>query len=422
MRQKRLQKYVKKYFAKHPEVKLVTVTGSIGKTQAKIAIATILAQRYRVRLFHGNRGTNFSTPLAILGIDYPGDIKGFGAWHKVFKAARQRIKQPQDVDVIVQELNATAPGSLMAYADYITPDIAVVTAVSESNIEAFHSLDAIAQEQISIGTISRSLLVNRDDIDSSFAKYLTNPNMNTYGLEGSAEYRFEEADFSVESGYSGVFIAPDWSKTVSINAHVYDSFMLRQIIAACTVGVKLGMSPQEIVQGVDVIAPLSGHVNKLQGVEDGIILDDTANTSPLGARTALQALYQIPSPQKVAVLGSMRKLGAFAQTAHHEIGELCDPGQLAWVITVGDEANRWLAPVARGKGCQVKECANALEAGAFAHRVVEQGSVALFNGHEDDILEEGVKVILHATADEDKLVRQSPDDLARKADAFSQYT
>ena len=68
-RQRRLEKYVKKYFQKHPEVKVVAVTGSIGKTYTKIAIVTILNQRYRVRLFHGNRGTNFTTPMAILGID-----------------------------------------------------------------------------------------------------------------------------------------------------------------------------------------------------------------------------------------------------------------------------------------------------------------------------------------------------------------
>ena len=100
---------------------------------------------------------------------------------------------------------------------------------------------------------------------------------------------------------------------------------------------------------------------------------------------------------------------------------LCDPAQLAWVITVGDEANRWLAPAARGRGCQVKECANVLDAGAFAHRVAEQGSVVLFNGHEEDILEEGLKVVLRRTGDSDKLVRQSQADLQEKAGVFSRF-
>lgn len=422
MRRKRLQKYVKRYFEKYPAIKLVVVTGSVGKTQAKNAIATVLSQRFRVRLFHGNRGTNFTTPLAILGVDYPGDIKGIRAWHQIFRAARQRIKQPQDVDVVVLELNATGIGSLAAYAEYIVPDISVVTAISESNLGVFQSIDYVAQEQLSIGTISRALLINRDDIDSRFAAYLTNPNMNTYGLEGAAEYRFEESDYSLSEGYTGTLIVPDWEATVPLTVPVHDNFMLRHVVAAGAVGLKLGMQPQELASGMATIRPLHGHMNPLRGAEGSMILDDTANTSPLGARTALQSLYQIPAPQRIAVLGSMKQLGSLTQTAHHEIGALCDPAQLAWVVTVGGEANQWLAPAARGRGCQVKECANALEAGAFVHSVLEKDAVVLFNGHEDGgYLEEAVKVVLHTTSDEKYLVRQTPDWMQRKVEEFSYF-
>lgn len=421
LRQKRLEKYVRKYFAKYNGVKLVVVTGSIGKTQTKIAIATVLSQRHRVRLFHGNRGTNFTTPLAILGIDYPGDIKGPLAWHRVFRAVRERIRQPQDVDVVILELNATEPGSLQAYQRYITPDISVVTAISESNIAAFHSIEEIAKEQLSVGTISRSLLVNRDDIDSRFAQYLTNPAMSTYGLEGVAEYRFEEADYTLEKGYTGALIVPGWQETVGVSIGLHDAFSLRQAVAAGAVGVGLGMSPSEIAAGLESIKPLPGHMNVLSGSEGSVILDGTANTSPLGARTALQSLYQLSSPQRIAVLGSMRRLGVMSQVAHQEIGQLCDSAQLAWVVTVGDEANRYLAPAARGRGCQVKECANALEAGAFVHSIIEKDGVALFRGHEEDFLEEGVRVVLRSAVDEKQLVRQTPEDAKIKAEAFSRF-
>lgn len=422
-RQRKLEKYVKKYFKRHPEVRVVAVTGSIGKTYTKIAIATVLNQRYRVRLFHGNRGTNFTTPLAILGIDYPGDIKGFKAWRAIFKAARQRIRQSADVDVIVVELNSYGPGTLLQYADYIIPDIAVVTAISESNLKVFQTIDFVAQEQLSIGTISRSLLVNRDDIDSRFAVYLTNPVMNTFGTGGAAEYRFSEGDFSEDKGYTGSVIVPEWEESIPVVLHTYDEFSLRQIIAACAVGVKMGLSPQEIAAGASSIKPLDGRMNPLAGVEGSLILDNTANNSPLGSRTALQSLYQIPAPQRIAVLGSMQHLAQLSVTAHQELGGLCDPAQLAWVVTIGDEANRYLAPAARGRGCQVKECKNALEAGAFVHSVIERDGIVLFDGPEDgDIyLEEAVKIVLHSAADADKLVRQSPEWAKKKVDIFSRF-
>jgi UDP-N-acetylmuramyl pentapeptide synthase len=403
-------------------VRLVVVSGSIGKTYAKIAIATVLSQRYRVRLFHGNRGTNFTAPLAILGIDYPGDITGFKAWRAVFKAAKQRIKLPADVDVIVLELNSASFGALRAYADYIIPDIALITAISESNLEVFQTLDYIAQEQLSVAGISRTVLINRDDIDGQFAQYLTNPNMNTYGTGGAAEYRFSEEDFSIDQGYKGDLIIRDWQETVPVEIHAFDDFSVRMVAGAAAVGVKLGLSPDEVAKGVADIRPLEGRTNPLRGVDNSLLLDNTSNNSPLGSRIALQSLYQVSAPQRIAVFGTMQHLAQFSTTAHQELGMLCDPAQLAWVVTVGDEANKSLASAARQRGCQVKECKNALEAGAFVHSVIEDGAVVLFDGPEDGVfLEEAIKVVLHSTADEAKLVRQSPGMLQLKAQSFSQF-
>jgi UDP-N-acetylmuramoyl-tripeptide--D-alanyl-D-alanine ligase len=85
--QSKLEGYVKAYFKRHPEVKLVIVTGSVGKTSTKVAIGTVLAERLRVRLHEGNHNAELSTPLAILGIEYPDKLKNIGTWRAVFKDA-----------------------------------------------------------------------------------------------------------------------------------------------------------------------------------------------------------------------------------------------------------------------------------------------------------------------------------------------
>ena len=72
--QKQLENSVQQYFKKHPEVKLVAVAGSVGKTSTKTAIATVLSKKYRVRMLDGNHNTHLSAPVAILGIDYPEDV------------------------------------------------------------------------------------------------------------------------------------------------------------------------------------------------------------------------------------------------------------------------------------------------------------------------------------------------------------
>jgi len=160
----------------------------------------------------------------------------------------------------------------------------------------------------------------------------------------------------------------------------------------------------------------------LRGVQDSIIIDDTYNSSPLAAVAAIQSLYSLSVPQRIVVLGSMNELGATSPAEHTAIGKLCDPSMLSHVITVGEQAETYLAPAARSNGCHVVSFKTALEAGAYAHKVLETGSALLFKGSQTDIyLEEAVKIVLHSTDDESRLVRQSPEWLQTKQAFFSKF-
>src|SRR5690606_15403548 len=138
---------------------------------------------------NSNHNTEMSAPLGILGIEYPVDnVKSIRAWLAVFKAARYRIKAPTGVDVIIQELGSDRPGEIAQFGKYLKSDIAVVTGVTPEHMEFFHTLDAVAQEELMAANFSQLAVINRDDIDGEFAKYLTNTNLTTYGSSGAAEY------------------------------------------------------------------------------------------------------------------------------------------------------------------------------------------------------------------------------------------
>ncbi len=197
---------------------------------------------------------------------------------------------------------------------------------------------------------------------------------------------------------------------------------LRPAVAAGAVGAKLSMTLEEITKGLEKVRAVAGRMNVLRGVQDSFILDDTYNSSPLATTSALQTLYSLNVPSRIAVLGSMNELGASSAVEHEALGMLCDPAQLAWVITVGDDAEKYLAPTAKSRGCQVRSFKTALEAGAFVHKVLEPGAAILFKGSQGGVfLEEAVKVVLHDTADEAKLVRQSDSWLAQKERFFAQF-
>jgi len=421
--QKRLEEYVRQYFAKHPEVKLVVVTGSVGKTSTKVAIATVLSEHFRVRLHEGNHNTQMSTPLAVLGIEYPKNIKNVFEWLGVFSAAKSRINAPTDVDVIIQELGSDRIGEVPYFGTYLKPDIAVVTAVAAEHMEFFKTIDAVASEELSVADYSKMVLINKDDIDGQFAKYLNNANINTYGTSGSAEYHFISKDYNAKDGHVGMFVAPEFPDPMPAIIQVLGEHTLRPAVAAAAVGVKLGMDTSQLVRGLEKIHSLPGRMNKLRGANGTIIIDDSYNSSPLAAKSSLRTLYQLNVSHRIAVFGDMNELGETSAAEHEELGKLCDPNQLAWVITVGEQAEKYLAPAAKSRGCQVKSFHDALSAGAFVRKVIDEGDAVLFKGSQGGIyLEESVKLLLLDASDESQVVRQSPEWMSVKNKYFSKFS
>lgn len=421
--QKQLEKYVRQYFKKHPEVKLVAVAGSVGKTSTKTAIATVLAKKFRVRMLDGNHNTHMSAPLGILGVDYPENVHSVLEWLRVLRAVRQRINEPTDVDVIIQELGADRPGDIAHFGTYLKPDIGVITAVTPEHMEFFGSIESVAQEELTLANFSELAIINRDDIDGRFSQFLTNQNIDTYGTTAAAEYRVEVKDFDVEHGFDAWLVMSGFAETYPADIRVIGEHSLRPICGAVAVAVKLGMGPHEVVDGVENIVPVPGRMNLLRGTENSTLIDDTYNSSPASAEAALQTLYSLQAPQRIAVLGSMNELGDTSAKEHEALGHLCDPSLLAWVVTIGGEAEQYLAPAAKARGCQVKSFTSSIDAGAFVRSVLEDGAAVLFKGSQGGIYaEEAVKMLLHSTSDDHKLVRQSPAWIARKNEFFSKFS
>ena len=422
--QRKLEKYVRKYFETHPDIKLITVAGSVGKTSTKLAIATLLSQKYRVRLHEGNHNTHLSAPLAILGINFPGNPRNFWQWHKVFSAARKRIKSPssQEPQIIIQELGTDHPGDIERFSKYLAPNITVITSVSPEHMEFFGSIDAVAQEELGAASFAEIAILNQDDISPDFFKYVRNSNVSTYSSIGGANYNFIANSFSLIDGFGGKIQTPEYGE-INVRVKVFGEHSLRPITGAVAVSAKLGLSSQEIIGGLVSLKPIPGRMNFMRGVKESVLIDDTYNSSPAALEAAIQTLYALSAPSKIAIIGSMNELGESSAFEHQKIGEMLDGISLYWVITVGEQANRFLAPAARLRGCQVYEAKNAIDAGTFAHKIMERGSLVLLKGSQGEVyLEEATKILLLNKEDENLLVRQDEKWKKTKDEFFSSFT
>ena len=384
-----------------------------------MAIATVLGEKYAVRVHEGNHNTHMSAPLAMLGIEYPDNVHSVSAWIAVWRAAGIRMREKSDVEVVIQELGTDQPGDIAHFGKYLKPDIAVVTAVSPEHMEFFETIDNVAKEELAVAAFSGLTIINRDDIDQNYAKYADTHEIDTYGLQDGAEYQTILEPSSPLDGRIGQLKAPEWGE-LPVTLQVIGEQGVKAATAAAVVGAKLGLTSQQVAVGLSKIRPVKGRMNILRGLEDSVLIDDTYNASPLAVKAALDTLYSIEAPQRIAILGSMNELGASSAQAHEQAGKLCDASKLDWVVTIGSEAEKYLAPAAASKGCQVRSFASPYQAGGFVHSVLKPGAVVLAKGSQNGVFaEEALKVLLHATEEESSLVRQSDFWLKRKSEQFS---
>ena len=424
--EKKLALRVREFFASHPDVRLVAVTGSAGKTSAKIAIATVLSQQFSVAMHEAEPHSHAQTLLQVMGVRYPEKPEkkwGFWARRRMMRAVKRRVRTEQpEAQVIVQEFSPPDVGFMQWFQSVLLPDLTVVTSVTTGRMHVEHGVEEIAQELLTLANNSRFAVINRDDIDGRFAAFLRNPQLTTYGTSSIAEYFFDEESFSLEAGRVGHMIGPEYPEGIPVTIQLLGEHNVRPAVAATAVAVQLGVNAEAIARGVSMLHPLPGRMQLLRGADNTYLIDDSYSSSPLTALSALQTLYALEVPQRIAVLGNMNGLRQTAPQGHAELGARCSVDELDWVVTVGEMANQYLAPAARQRGCQVRECRDALEAGAFVREKLHAGGVALFKGSSGGVwLEEAIKVNLRSTDDDKKLVRQSPEWLARKSDFFSRF-
>jgi len=419
----RLEHYVKKYFKLHPDTKLVAIVGSVGKTTTKRAIATVLSGSFKLQGDVSDFNEQIAVPCSILGVNYPAvsELHKLSTWRTVFKACKYQAKN-MDAEVIVQELGTDHPGEIPHFAKYLKPDITVVTAITPEHMEFFKTLQSVAAEEFALAKVSQKVMVNVDDTPVECLDLVDPSRVLLYGFDKHVDYTIRAEPCDPLNGYSGQFISKKNGAIDVKDIKLVGEHNLHAAIAAAGVAMELGLSVEKIQQGLTELQPAPGRMNILRGNKNSVILDDTYNSSPAAAIAALRTLYEVVSDERIAVLGGMNELGEYTEKGHKDVAEFFDVQYLSYLITMGDMANKYFAPVARERGITVFETKTPIEAGGAVNKVLdaEKNPVVLFKGSQGGIyMEEAVKIIAFET-EEAKLVRQSDEWRAKKEYLYEQ--
>ncbi len=258
---------------------VIGITGSVGKTTVKEMVASVLSQKGSVSKTIGNWNNDIGLPLSMLAAD-------------------------RNSDFFVFELGMNHPGEIDPLASLLKPDWALITNIGKAHIQFFQSLESIAEEKAAIlHHASHAVL----DADSEWFDRLK------AGFNGSVVTLTEQP-----------FAAPQ------PGAH-----MVQNTLFAATLGLELGLSPEEIRSGLNAFepAPMRWEESESGGVT---FINDAYNANPLSMRAAISAFAELPgSGRKFLVLGGMRELGAESEAEHCELARFVGALKFDCVITVG---------------------------------------------------------------------------------------
>ncbi|MFI5267314.1 MAG: UDP-N-acetylmuramoyl-tripeptide--D-alanyl-D-alanine ligase [Chloroflexota bacterium] len=303
---------------------VIGVTGTVGKTSTKEAIAGALAQKRRVFKTERNLNTEIGVPLSLLNLE-------------------------PEHELAVLEMGMYVPGDIRFLAELTNPHIGVVTGVSYTHAERVGTIERIAEAKAELvdGLGKDGIAVLNGD--NSWTRAMANRGKRSvlFGLEEHNDVRALDVESRGLDGISLTLSSSGASERVDLR--LIGKHSAYHALAAAAVMLNLGWTLAEAAQALASSPAESPRLRILSGKDGITVIDDSYNSSPLAARAALQLLSELaPIEGRVAVLGDMRELGQYSAELHRQAGATA-AGIAGLLVAVGEEA-REIASGARQAG------------------------------------------------------------------------
>jgi UDP-N-acetylmuramoyl-tripeptide--D-alanyl-D-alanine ligase len=318
---------IARFWRRKLNLRVIGITGSVGKSTTKEMIAEVLGTRYRTLRSPGNLNNELGLPLSILKL---------GSGH----------------ERAVLEMGFYVPGEIQFLCDIALPHIGVVTNVGTVHAERAGSQEAIARgksELIQALPSDGVAILNFDDPWVRKMEEKAKARVFFYGLSPEADLWADQIE---GLGLDGIRFRLHY-KGETLHSHVpmIGRHSVHTVLRAASVGLNDGLTWQEIFEG------LSHGQSQLRLVavrskSGALILDDTYNASPESMLAALNLLDEMDG-RKIAVLGDMLELGPYEKQGHEMVGMRA--AQVAKVLlTLGPRAHI-LAEAARRSGMKTSQ-------------------------------------------------------------------
>ena len=297
------------HYRKSLDIKVVGISGSVGKTSTKEMIATVLSQKYNVLKTEGNFNNEIGVPLTIFNLR-------------------------EEHEIAVLEMGINHFGEMTRLAKMARPDICVITNIGVAHMELLGSRDGILKaktEMFQYMNPDGTIIFNGDD--DKLITYSPENGITPiyFGLGENSSYRAEQIANNGLRGTNATFVTP--KSKFSAHISIPGEHMVHNALAGIAVGYALGMSDAEIKAGIEALKPLAGR-NHLIETNTYTIIDDCYNANPISMKASIDVLSKADT-RTVAILGDMGELGAKEKEMHYDVGQHTATAGIHVLICIG---------------------------------------------------------------------------------------
>lgn len=427
---------------------IIAVTGSVGKTSTKDAIYAVLKKKSAfVRKSEKSMNSELGLPLTVIGV--PNAWHSPSAWlNNIQKGLELLFRRKPYPDCLILEIGADHPGDIKRVVKWLHPNISVLTRVSDTpvHVEFFKSPAEVFEEKAALvrgtkkgGTVAlfaddKKIINLKSELLEKGLKVITFGNNEAADVQGS-NFGFEFVRDSASDENSNENIPAGSAETLKKSLVCRFDLTLKNIesenktkttsyknplgrtgmyplLAAAAVGVAKGLNIEQISSGLNTYEAPKGRMNVISGINGSTVIDDTYNSSPDAAYSALQTLRELTcSGRKIAVLADMMELGKYSAEEHRKIGK--EAAKIVNILVTVGPRSKATGEEAVSNGLSpdmLKSFDSAEDAADFMHHEIRTNDIALVKGSQSMRMERVVKALLPDPGKaKELLVRQEPE-------------
>jgi UDP-N-acetylmuramoyl-tripeptide--D-alanyl-D-alanine ligase len=305
-----------KKLASMPELVIIGITGSYGKTSTKFALAAMLQERFSVCFTPGS----FNTPMGICTV------------------INNNLHPTHQI--LILEMGARYEGNIRELCEIAKPNIAILTNIGIAHLETFGSQEVIARtkgEIIDALDPGDTAIVNADDERvMNIVQDKTYITRITAGIK-SGTYRARNIRYD-SNGCSFMVVGP-LGEEIEVTTRLLGKHNVQNILLGFAVGSHLGMRMKTMAMAVSRMEPVE-HRLELKSGGSYVVIDDAFNSNPVGASNAVEVLAAFETGRRVIVTPGMVELGDAEEQLNREFGNVIGGSGIEQVILVGPKRTR----------------------------------------------------------------------------------